>query len=437
MEQIKGGIETTEEIKATVDEVPQVNIDIDTVEPLSATIDEVAQIDADVDVPTSIEASVDEVPQIDGEIEASRVYTVTNKLSELSDVELYEYKQNGQILTYENGKWKNEFPPFRLTGADSRFFDHIDTSSGSTLIFNTKYDGIMSTLGDSYNNYFLKGNSSNGIGIEWGIITWEDVNITPVTLNGYGILDAYTKTEVENALRQKISEPSNDGTSGQVLATDGHGGRYWKTASEQGGTSNYSELSNKPQINGYELNGNKTATQLGLATNVDVLMLETEKADKSSTLQLPRTIYNDFMPIGYNGNVVWKDVFGERVTYKTSDIEASIYANDEHIPNAYAIKHYSNRYTESVIATVPSGQNELTIVDDKFSNPDVSFEFFVEPTFNEETEESETLTLARFVYDDSIKTMILYFVETPSANTRIRIDLTMYRNTSDVTESEA
>ena len=32
-----------------------------------------------------------------------------------------------------------------------------------------------------------------------------------------------------------------------------------------GGTTNYNELSNKPSINGVELNGNKTLTQLGIA----------------------------------------------------------------------------------------------------------------------------------------------------------------------------
>ena len=33
----------------------------------------------------------------------------------------------------------------------------------------------------------------------------------------------------------KVSEPSSDGTNGQVLATNGEGGRYWKTVSGGGG----------------------------------------------------------------------------------------------------------------------------------------------------------------------------------------------------------
>lgn len=66
----------------------------------------------------------------------------------------------------------------------------------------------------------------------------------------------------------KINEPSTDGTSGQVLATDGNGGRYWKTESGGGGgTSDYNDLSNKPQIAGVTLSGNKTLSDLGIASS--------------------------------------------------------------------------------------------------------------------------------------------------------------------------
>ena len=39
------------------------------------------------------------------------------------------------------------------------------------------------------------------------------------------------------ALDDKISEPSSEGTSGQVLATDGQGGRYWANSAASGATS--------------------------------------------------------------------------------------------------------------------------------------------------------------------------------------------------------
>ena len=43
-----------------------------------------------------------------------------------------------------------------------------------------------------------------------------------------------------------------------------------------GGTTDYSKLTNKPQIGGIELNGNKTVAELGLATEED----NNKKADK-------------------------------------------------------------------------------------------------------------------------------------------------------------
>ena len=74
------------------------------------------------------------------------------------------------------------------------------------------------------------------------------------------------ETQQSQQIDGKISEPAADGTAGQVLATDGAGTRYWKTVSGGGGgTSDYTDLTNKPKINNVELSGNKTASALGFA----------------------------------------------------------------------------------------------------------------------------------------------------------------------------
>ena len=62
-----------------------------------------------------------------------------------------------------------------------------------------------------------------------------------------------------------VVEPDTEGTAGQVLATDGDGGRYWKTASGGGGSSDYDDLDNKPSINSVTLSGNSSSSDLGLA----------------------------------------------------------------------------------------------------------------------------------------------------------------------------
>lgn len=68
------------------------------------------------------------------------------------------------------------------------------------------------------------------------------------------------KTEINS----KMDEPETEGTAGQFLQTDGNGGRTWATPSGGGGTSDYSDLTNKPQINGVTLSGNKTSADLGI-----------------------------------------------------------------------------------------------------------------------------------------------------------------------------
>lgn len=80
---------------------------------------------------------------------------------------------------------------------------------------------------------------------------------------------AVTAASVNNVLKSMVDgaveEPAQEGSNGQVLATNGQGGRQWITVSSGGGgTSDYTALNNKPQINGTTLSGNKTGKQLGL-----------------------------------------------------------------------------------------------------------------------------------------------------------------------------
>lgn len=49
----------------------------------------------------------------------------------------------------------------------------------------------------------------------------------PIKIVTLGNLETYTEI-VETKLEERVSEPSNDGTSGDILATDGLGTRYWK-----------------------------------------------------------------------------------------------------------------------------------------------------------------------------------------------------------------
>ncbi len=78
------------------------------------------------------------------------------------------------------------------------------------------------------------------------------------------VIDTHGDTLVD-MLENKVNEPETEGTAGQVLTTDGEGGRVWTTVQGGGGgTSDYTALSNKPQINSTTLSGNKTSADLGI-----------------------------------------------------------------------------------------------------------------------------------------------------------------------------
>ena len=94
----------------------------------------------------------------------------------------------------------------------------------------------------------------------------------------------------------KVNEPSSEGTSGQVLTTDGNGGRTWTTVQGGGGgTSDYTDLTNKPQIEGVTLSGNKSLSDLGAAP------VDSPVFTNSISLGRP-----DDVPVGY-GSVALGD----------------------------------------------------------------------------------------------------------------------------------
>ena len=94
-----------------------------------------------------------------------------------------------------------------------------------------------------------------------------------------------------------IEEPSSDGTSGQVLTTDGNGGRTWTTVQGGSGTTNYNDLSNKPQIGGTTLSGDKSLSDLGIAA-ASAIPDVTGKADKVSS-----ATSGNFAALDANGNL--------------------------------------------------------------------------------------------------------------------------------------
>lgn len=69
-------------------------------------------------------------------------------------------------------------------------------------------------------------------------------------------------TDDFNILENFISKPPTNGVVGQVLSIDNDGNTIWRTLKEFDG--DYAHLSNKPSINGVELNGDKSLEDLNI-----------------------------------------------------------------------------------------------------------------------------------------------------------------------------
>ena len=104
----------------------------------------------------------------------------------------------------------------------------------------------------------------------------------PVIINGYwNVWSVEAQTYVSTGVKAK----GEDGYSPEVTITTITGGHRVTITDKDhpqgqsfdvmdgqggGGTSDYTDLTNKPQINGHTLSGNQTAAQLGLATPSDI-----------------------------------------------------------------------------------------------------------------------------------------------------------------------
>lgn len=69
-------------------------------------------------------------------------------------------------------------------------------------------------------------------------------------------------TDDFNVLENFIFKPTIDGVAGQILSIDNDGNTIWRTLKEFDG--NYAHLSNRPSINGVELNGDKSLEDLNI-----------------------------------------------------------------------------------------------------------------------------------------------------------------------------
>ena len=106
---------------------------------------------------------------------------------------------------------------------------------------------------------------------------------TTLTQSGKAADAAVVGNRLSSLSEEKISLPKDvtgvtqNGTNGQILQTNGDGTTQWVDKTT-GGVSDYTALSNKPQINGVELSGNKTSADLGIGNPTDEQVAASVKA---------------------------------------------------------------------------------------------------------------------------------------------------------------
>lgn len=90
------------------------------------------------------------------------------------------------------------------------------------------------------------------------------------------------KSTMESELSKKLDKNLGTDNGNKVLTTDAEGNiiTQKKEDFEGGGTSDYNDLENKPQINGVELKGNKTSSDLKMYTQEEIDYLLNDKMDK-------------------------------------------------------------------------------------------------------------------------------------------------------------
>ena len=143
----------------------------------------------------------------------------------------------------------------------------VKPDGDSTTIDN---DGTLhAAVGDSLptggtTGQALVKNSDNDKDVKWQTVGGSDLPSGGTTGQ---MLAKKSNADGDVEWKNEKSEIPSGGTEGQVLTKNSSTDGDVKWANAGGGTSDYSDLSNKPQINSNTLSGNKSAADLGLATD--------------------------------------------------------------------------------------------------------------------------------------------------------------------------
>ena len=145
------------------------------------------------------------------------------------------------------------------------------------------------------------------------VVAEQEVVTPKVSANQVEAGNLYKKTEVDSMVGEKLDKDQGSSNSGKYLRVGSDGNIELVNAPSGGGsgtgTSDYNDLTNKPQINGVSLSGNKTLDQLGiqakgnyLTSIPDIYVTDTELATKVDKNQ-GAINSGKYLAVGSDGNI--------------------------------------------------------------------------------------------------------------------------------------
>lgn len=205
-------------------------------------------------------------------------------------------KKDGTVETYDTALEKVP-ATFEIVEESEVYYLKITNTDGTStkVNVNTLFNEYLFTNSDEISFEITnEGNSKKVV----AKLRDNSIGITKLSLDVVSQLEEYAQTASSSATSannsatsaansastavQKASEANADATLAKSYAVGGTGTRpgedtdnaeYYARQAQAGGggTTNYTLLTNKPQINGVELTGNKTSEQLGIPTKTSQL----------------------------------------------------------------------------------------------------------------------------------------------------------------------
>lgn len=294
----------------------------------------------------------DTQPDEEGEVDDTKAVT--------PDV-LVEY--TNQAIDNANDKYVTLDTAQVITGAKEFTSDAgvainkvVDVTHGSNIItFNDSTDTIeVGTVGTYGNGVTIKTNDTGYLQYQKGTVT------TNILTDG----------DIATTSKAGIVKP--DGTT---ITVDADGTIH--SIGGTGGTEDYTELTNKPQINGVELTGNKTGTDLGLASSNEVNQLSSTvtglQSSKQDTLTAGEGITIQDNVISATGgqlpdNVltsdnISQDAYIQQLEARIAALEASIDGGNAQTNGVVANQSTTSYANSAIVNTGLVGQDNVTIQD--------------------------------------------------------------------------